>query len=92
MKSDMVTCSFVMDRDVYDAFKSIISKQGDNVKENIIKYMQSVIRYDISNADTILAIQEVEALKKDPHKKVYNSFGEVLEKIERGYCKIGLQI
>lgn len=82
MKSDMVTCSFVMDKDVYDAFKSIIGKQGDNVKENIIKYMQSVIRYDIPNADTILAIQEVEALKNDPHKKVYNSFSEVLEELE----------
>ena len=41
--------------------------------------MQSVIQYDNPNADTILAIQEVEALKKDPNKKVYGSFSEVLE-------------
>ncbi len=79
MKSDLITCSFVMDRNVYNAFKSIVSKQGQNVKGNIVKYMQSVIQYDNPNADTILAIQEVEALKKDPNKKVYGSFSEVLE-------------
>lgn len=82
MKSDMITCSFVMDRNVYNAFKSIVSKQGENVKGNIVRYMQSVIRYDNPNADTILAIQEVEALKKNPAKKVYSSFREVLEELE----------
>ncbi len=79
MKSDLITCSFVMDRNVYNAFKSIVSRQGQNVKGNIVRYMQSVIQYDNPNPDTILAIQEVEALKKDPNKKVYGSFSEVLE-------------
>ena len=79
MKSDLITCSFVMDRNVYNAFKSIVSRQGQNVKGNIVRYMQSVIQYDNPNADTILAIQEVETLKKDPNKKVYGSFSEVLE-------------
>lgn len=82
MKSDTVTCSFVMDRDIYNTFKSIISRQGENVKGNIVKYMESVIRYDNPNADTILAIREVERLKKDPNKKVYKSFSEVLEELE----------
>ena len=82
MKSDTITCSFVIDRNVYNAFKSIVSSQGQNVKSNIIRYMQSVIQYATPNADTILAIQEVEALKKDPNKKVYNSFSEVLEELE----------
>lgn len=82
MKSDMITCSFVMDRDVYNTFKSIVSKQGQNVKGSIVRYMQSVIKYDNPNADTILAIQEVETLKKDPNKKIYNSFSEVLEELE----------
>ena len=43
--------------------------------------MQSVIQYDTPNADTILAIQEVETLKKDPNKRVYSSFSEVLEEL-----------
>lgn len=82
MKSDMVTCSFVMDRNVYNAFKSIVSRQGQNVKGNIVEYMQNVIRYDTPNANTILAIREVETLKKDTTKKIYSSFGEVLEELE----------
>jgi len=82
MKSDMVTCSFVMDRNIYNTFKSIVSRQGQNVKGSIVKYMQSVIQYDTPNAETILAIEEAEVLKKDPNKKVYSSFGEVLEELE----------
>lgn len=84
MKSNTITCSFVMDRDTYNTFKSIVSKNGENVKGNIVRYMQSVIQYDTPNADTILAIQEVDALKKDPNKKVYSSFGEVLGELENG--------
>ena len=83
MKSDTITCSFVMNRDVYNAFKSIVSRQGENVKGNIVRYMESVIRYDTPNADTILAIKEVERLKKDPNKKIYSSFSEVLEELEK---------
>ena len=81
MKTDIITCSFVMDRKVYNMFKGIVSKQGQNVKGSIVRYMESVIRYDTLNPDTILAIQEVEALKKDPNKKVYSSFDEVLEEL-----------
>ena len=44
--------------------------------------MQSVIKYDTPNADTILAIQEVQALKKSPDKKVYANFSEILEEID----------
>ena len=37
------------------------------------------------NADTILAIQEVQKLMKDPNKKIYNSFSEVLEELDTEY-------
>lgn len=82
MNENTVTCSFVMDRDVYNAFKSIVSRNGENVKGNIVRYMQSVIEYDTPNSETILAIKEVERLKKDPNKKVYHSFSEVLEELD----------
>lgn len=82
MSTNTVTCSFVMDGDIYNTFKSIVSKHGENVKGNIVRYMQSVIKYDTPNADTILAIQEVQALKKDPNKKIYGSFSEVLEELD----------
>lgn len=80
--ANSVTCSFVLDRDIYNTFESIIEKNGENVKENLIKYMESVIQYDTPNADTILAIREVEALKKDPNKKVYHSFDEILKELD----------
>ncbi len=83
MNSKTVTCSFILDRDIYNAYKSIVSKHGENVKGNIVRYMQSVIQYDNPNAETILAIQEVQALKKDPNKKVYGSFSEVLEELDK---------
>lgn len=79
MKPDTVTCSFVMDRNVYNAFKSVVSKHGQNVKGSIVDYMQSVIQYGTPNIKTMWAIQETEDLKKDPNKKVFNSFEEILK-------------
>lgn len=80
--SNTVTCSFSMDRDTYNAYKGIVSKNGENVKGNIIKYMQMVIRYEIPNAETIEAIEEVKKLKADPHKKTYGSFAEIMKEID----------
>ena len=34
--------------------------------------------FAMPNADTIEAIAEVEAMKKDPHKKTYSSFAEII--------------
>ena len=39
------------------------------------------MKYDTPNAETILAVQEVEVLKKDPNKRIYSSFSEVLEEL-----------
>lgn len=81
MSKDTITCSFTMDRNVYNVYKSIVARHGENVKGNLVRYMQNVILYDTPNADTILAIQEVQQLKKDPNKRVYKSFSEVLEEL-----------
>ena len=64
--SNTVTCSFTMDRDTYDAFKSIVVKNHQNVKGNLIRYMQYVIDYETPNAETIDAIEEVQRMKADP--------------------------
>lgn len=82
MSSKTVTCSFTLDRDIYNAYKSIVSRNGENVKGNIVRYMQNVIRFETPNADTIQAIEEVQQLKKNPNKKTYNSFSEILEELE----------
>ncbi len=78
MANKTVTCSFSMDRDIYNAYKSIVSKNGENVKGNLIRYMMNVIQYETPNAETIQAIEEVDQMKKDPNKKTYGSFSELL--------------
>lgn len=81
-KSNTITCSFSMDREVYNAFKSIVTRNGDNVKGNIIKYMQSVINYEIPNAETIAAIEEVQKLKENPSiGKIYTDVDEMMEEL-----------
>ena len=73
-KSNSVTCSFTMDRDVYNAYKSVVSAYGENVKGNLVRYMKNVIKYETPNAETIEAIEEVRNLKENPNKKTYSSF------------------
>ncbi len=78
-KNKTVTCSFSMDRDIYNAFKSVITGNGENVKGNLIRYMQSVINYGIPNAETIAAIEEVQKMKSDPTiGKTYNNVDEMM--------------
>ena len=77
-KSNTVTCSFTMDREIYNAYKSIVYKKGENVKGNLVRYMMSVIHYETPNADTIAAIEEVQKLKAEPDKKSYESFAQLL--------------
>ena len=40
------------------------------------------ISKNIPNAETIAAIEEVQAMKKDPNKRLYNSFDELLKGVE----------
>ena len=82
MNQNTVTCSFTMDRDTYNAYKSIITRGGENVKGNIVRYMKSVIQYEIPNAETIAAIEEVQRLKADPNKRTYSSFAEILKELD----------
>lgn len=78
-KNKTVTCSFSMDREIYNAFKSVITRNGENVKGNIVRYMQSVIDYGIPNAETISAIEEVQKMKSDPTiGKTYNTVDEMM--------------
>ena len=82
MNQNTVTCSFTMDRDVYNAYKSIVVRNGENVKGNLINYMKDVIQYEVPNAETIAALEEVKELKKNPNKKSYVSFAELLKDLD----------
>ena len=78
-KNKTVTCSFSMDREIYNAFKSVITRNGENVKGNLIRYMQSVINYEIPNSETIAAIEEVQKMKSNPTiGKTYNNVDEMM--------------
>ena len=81
-KSKSVTCSFTMDRDVYNAYKSVVSAYGENVKGNLVRYMKNVIKYETPNAETIEAIEEVRNLKENPNKKTYSSFAGLMKDID----------
>ena len=81
-KSNSVTCSFTMDRDVYNAYKSVVSAYGENVKGNLVRYMKNVIKYETPNAETIEAIEEVRNLKENPNKKTYSSFTGLMKDID----------
>lgn len=81
-KSNSVTCSFTMDRDVYNAYKSVVSAYGENVKGNLVRYMKNVIKYETPNAETIEAIEEVRNLKENPKKKTYSSFAGLMKDID----------
>lgn len=82
MDANTVTCSFTMDRALYNEYKSIVVRSGESVKSNLINYMRDVIKFDTPNADTIAAIHEVDELKRDPNKKTYASFGEFLAELD----------
>lgn len=81
-KSNSVTCSFTMDRDVYNAYKSVVSAYGENVKGNLVRYMKNVIKYETPNTETIEAIEEVRNLKENPNKKTYSSFAGLMKDID----------
>lgn len=80
--ADTVTINFSLDRNTYNQYKSIVVNNGENVKGNLLKYMQNVIQYGIPNADTIEAIREVEILRKNPDKKTYDNFEEILQELD----------
>lgn len=81
-KLNSVTCSFTMDRDIYNAYKSVVSAYGENVKGNLVRYMKNVIKYEIPNAETIEAIEEVRKLKENPNKKTYSNFSDLMKEID----------
>ena len=81
-KADTVTCSFSMNRDLYNQYKSIIVRSGKNVKGDLVRYMQSVIEHEIPNTETMKAIKEVEIMKAHPENyKGYTDVDEMMEKL-----------
>ena len=78
-KNNTVTCSFSLNRDIYNAYKSVVSRNGENVKGNIVKYMLNVINYNTPNVETIEALEEVKKMKSDKTiGKTYSTVDEMM--------------
>lgn len=43
---------------------------------------EDVIRYEITNEETLDAVKEVKELEKNPGKRTYSSFQELLEELD----------
>lgn len=77
-----ITCSFSMDREVYNLYKSIVAKNGENVKGNLVRYMKHVIAHETPNAETIEAINEVQKMKSDfSIGKTYDTVDEMMKDV-----------
>lgn len=57
------------------------SMRGGYVDVFVCPAMASNAAADIPNAQTLSAIDEVQRLKKDPHKKIYNSFADFVQEM-----------
>ncbi len=77
-----ITCSFKVNKDIYNAYKSIVSSNGEYVKGNLIRHMLDVIKNEEPNLETIKAIEEVEKMKSGKIKtKTYTDIDLMFEEI-----------
>lgn len=78
--ANTVTCSFTMNRDLYNKYKSIIVRNGKNVKGDLIRYMKEVVDDETPNKETLEAIKEVEMMKANPSLgKAYTDVDAMME-------------
>ncbi len=57
---EKVTCSFTVERDLYNAYKSVVSANGEYVKFNLENYMKAVANRKTCDAETVLQKMEEE--------------------------------
>ena len=77
-----------MDKDVKEQAQKIFAQLGMDMTTAVNVFLRQTIRcngfpfelrLDTPNEETLAAIREVQELKKDPNKKTYGSFTELLE-------------
>ena len=80
-----------MDAELKKEYEKILSELGLNLTTAFNVFARAVVRerripFDITlnvpNVKTIEAIEEIEAMKKDPNKKLYNNFNELLHEVQ----------
>ena len=80
-----------MNREIKQEAQEIFSSLGMDMTTAINVFLRQAIRFrgfpfdvrlDIPNEETLAAINEVPELKKNPNKKTYGSFAELLEELD----------
>ena len=80
-----------MDKEVKEQAQRIFAQLGMDMTTAVNVFLRQTIRHngfpfelrlDTPNEETLAAIREVQELKKDPNKKTYGSFAELLEDLD----------
>jgi DNA-damage-inducible protein J len=80
-----------MDEDLKREFDSLCNDLGLTMTAAFTIFAKTVVRRqripfdiakDVPNTETIAAIEEVHAMKKDPNKRLYTNFNELLKEVE----------
>lgn len=81
-KSKTVTCTVVLDIDLYEAYKEAISERGDNVEEDLVRHMIDVAGRRVPNRETLEALEEVKRMEADPSLgKGYTDVDEMMREL-----------
>ncbi len=80
-----------IDEELKKQAEDLFSDLGLNMTTAFISFIKQSVREqripfilsrNIPNEETKLAIQEVEEMKKNPNKKAYSSFSELVEEVQ----------
>jgi len=80
-----------MDEELKRDFDDTCSDLGLSMTAAFTVFAKTVVRRqripfeiskDIPNSETIAAIEEIQAMKKDPNKRLYTNFSELLSEVE----------
>ena len=80
-----------MDENLKKEFDSLCHDFGLTMTTAFTVFAKTVVRRqripfeiakEIPNSDTIAAIEEVQVMKKNPNKRLYNNFSELLKEVE----------
>lgn len=80
-----------MDEELKRQAEELFADLGMNMTTAIVTFAKQAVREqripfsisrNVPNEDTVQAIQEIQQLKREPNKKMYSSFGELLREVE----------
>ncbi len=86
-----ISTTIKIDPELKRQAQDLFGKLGMNLTTAVNIFLAQAVReqaipfkvgLDVPNEETLAAINEVKELKKDPHKKTYGNFAELLEDLD----------